>query len=178
MPSILSKPSCASSSKSIIGGKSQKEIVTCRPCSQGSNCHANLEQLGVPLKCTTCMMSCDVCAITCKCERCVLRRQFQPCCIDAARIAVVQTQRKLAYHERKKKKRIVYEAVKNCIVKITKKGSYKKAFKIGEGADQLPCCKKAFDLTYRINHSYVDELVQYMKKKVCPSFVYTVLFVA
>jgi hypothetical protein len=150
-----------------------------------TNCHANgahkdgkcshiLEKLDVPSKCTKCCISCDVCAIRCGCERCMWRRRLQPCCIDAARIAIVQTQTKLAYQDPKRKKKVVYEAVKNCIVKVTKKGSYKKAFHIGDGADKVRCCKAGFDSTYGINHTYVDELIAYMKKKVCRIYFLTI----
>ena len=125
-----------------------------------------LNQLGVPLKCSSCSLSCDVCMISCSCERCVLRRRLEPHAVDKARIAIVQTQRKLAFQDRKKKKKTVYEALKSCIVKVTKKGCYKKAFQVGEGGDRIFCCKKAFDATYGINHTYVDTLVTYMKKKV------------
>ena len=125
-----------------------------------------LNQLNVPSKCLSCAKSCDVCMVTCGCERCVLRRRLEPNSVDRARIAMLQTQRKFAYMEKRKKKKVVYEHLKSCIVKVTKRGSYKKQFHIGEGADRLLCCKDAFDKTFHINHTYVDDLVCYMKKKV------------
>ena len=127
----------------------------------------NLANYGVPTQCLSCTLSCDVCMVTCTCERCVLRRRLQPSSVDCARIAMLQTQQKIAFQDRKKKKKIVFESLKSCIVKVTKKGSYKKAFHVGVGADRVHCCKKGFEKSYGINHTYVDELIQFMKKKVC-----------
>ena len=126
----------------------------------------SLSQIGVPKKCLHCSKSCDICMLECSCEWCVIRRRFCPKAAAAAQIAMMQSRRKLVMREPKKRKKIIYNELKNCITKVTKKGSYKKAFFVGEGSDRVSCCKAAFDNTYQINHTYVDDLVKYMKKKV------------
>jgi hypothetical protein len=86
------------------------------------------------------------------------------CCIDAARIAIVQTQTKLAYQDPKRNKKVVYEAVKNCIVKVTKKGSYKKLSTLETGPTR---CDVARPLSIALTVSITLGLIAYMKKKVC-----------
>ena len=96
--------------------------------------------------------------LTCNCTRCVI--------CDAARIAILQTDRKYIQLNPEQKKKIVYQEVKQCITKVTSKGSYKMAYFLGEASDRVICCKPAFDKYHRINPTYVDVLVKYHKLKV------------
>jgi hypothetical protein len=66
----------------------------------------------------------------------------------------------------RQKKKIIYSEFKQCIIKVTKKGHYRFRYLLGEAADQITVCKKAFDKFHGIDHTYVDRLVQYHKKKV------------
>ena len=153
---------------------SEKKHCSHSDCSDGEHDHEEeedaseemLSNIGVPSKCLHCRQSCDICMLDCTCERCVFRRRLCPKATAAAQIAVMKSHKKLVMLEPKKRKKVIYNELKSCITKVTKKGSYKKAFFVGEGADRLSCCKKAFDQTYGINHTYVDVLVKYMKKKV------------
>jgi ABC-type transporter MlaC component len=95
-----------------------------------------------------------------------LRKSVDREVCDEARLAILQTDKKYVQMTPKQKKKIVYQEVKQCISRVTKKGSYKMAYFLGEAADRVSCCKKAFDKYHRINHTYVDALVKYHKKKV------------
>jgi hypothetical protein len=155
-------------SKAFVGAVSSS-------CHLHAKKHDNadiLKELGIPTKCQHCHQSCDVCMLSCQCERCVWVRRMEPQRSDAARIAIVQSKTKLVRQDAKKRKKIIYGELKNCITNVTKKGVYKKAFFVGESQDRVFCCKKSFDSTYGINHTYVDLLVQYMKKKVCLYFYF------
>jgi hypothetical protein len=133
-----------------------------------------LDALGVPSACKYCPQSCDACMLSCECPRCSSRRTIDPESADKARIAIVQTAKKYVQMDPKQKKKIIYSEVKQCIYKVTKKGHYRFRYFLGEAADQITVCKKAFDKFHAIDHTYVDRLVVYHKKKVIafPIFIF------
>jgi hypothetical protein len=125
-----------------------------------------LDALGVPKACKYCPKSCDACMLSCECARCASRRSIDPESADRARIAIVQTAKRYVQMDPKQKKKIIYSEFKQCIHKVTKKGHYRFCYTLGEAADRISVCKKAFDKFHGINHTYVDRLVQYHKAKV------------
>ena len=153
MPAVLSKSISPNNSRVLCQHSSDRVIKL-------------LDGLGAPLKCSKCSNSCNICMLTCACARCVLRKSVDREVCDEARLAILQTDKKYVQMTPKQKKKIVYQEVKQCISRVTKKGSYKMAYFLGEAADRVSCCKKAFDKYHRINHTYVDALVKYHKKKV------------
>ena len=151
----------AVNSKACDEQKQKKQPVYCS--DKVSNL---LDALGVPRKCKYCPKSCDACMLSCECPRCSSRRTIDPESADKARIAIVQTAKKYVQMDPKQKKKIIYSEVKQCIYKVTKKGHYRFRYLLGESADQIPVCKRAFDKFHGIDHTYVDRLIVYHKKKV------------
>jgi hypothetical protein len=99
-----------------------------------------------------------------------MRRRLDQDSCDVSRIAILQTAKKLTQLDAKQKKKVLYSDFKHCISKVTNKGNYRMKYFLGEAADRVHVCKQAFDKAYNINHTYVDELVKYHKKKVIYCF--------
>ncbi len=162
MPPIHSKPESNNDDE-----KKKQQPVYCT--DKVSNL---LDALGVPKACKYCSKSCDACMLSCEYPRCSSRRTIDSESADRARIAIVQTAKKYVQMDPKQKKKIIYSEVKECIQKVTKKGHYRFRYILGEAADRIPVCKKAFDKFHAIDHTYVDRLVQYHKKKVIIKPIY------